>query len=301
MEKSVPFFSVVIPTYNRARMIAKAIESVLEQEFDNWELIIVDDGSTDNTKEVISKYTDGRIRYIYQDNTERSAARNNGINKAHGKYICFLDSDDYFLKDHLSSFYKTLEKNDFPEALLYCGFMEGRGDQLTPSTKPHFEGLNKVEEILLATVASQRVCIHSEILKEYQYDTRFRIAEDSELWSRIVEHYPLIYSDHNTVVINVHEERTVDFKNIFTYTENIELYQHIFDRDLNGQIGNSVRKQILGKAYFALGRSYEVNTKYLSMTGALLRSVLLLPSHRTKEKFYMIFRHFWLTKWLLKN
>lgn len=88
-------FSVIIPTYNRASMLPKAIESVLAQTYPNWELIIVDDGSTDNTKELVANFIekDGRIKYIYQENAERSAARNNGIKNAKGEYICFLEQN----------------------------------------------------------------------------------------------------------------------------------------------------------------------------------------------------------------
>ena len=76
-----PLFSIIIPTYNRAPMIGKAIESVIKQSFENWECIVIDDGSTDETKSVVAKYAqiDSRIRYCYQDNQERSVARNNGI------------------------------------------------------------------------------------------------------------------------------------------------------------------------------------------------------------------------------
>jgi len=95
-----PFFSIIIPTYNRASMIPKAIESVLQQTFVEWELIIIDDGSIDNTAEIVKTYTDSRIKYIWQENQERSVARNKGISIAKGRYICFLDSDNkYYEKD----------------------------------------------------------------------------------------------------------------------------------------------------------------------------------------------------------
>ena len=86
-------FSIIIPTYNRAAFLPKAIESVLAQTYTDWELIVVDDGSTDNTREVVAQYNDERIIYIYQENAERSAARNNGISQAKGDFICFMDSD----------------------------------------------------------------------------------------------------------------------------------------------------------------------------------------------------------------
>src|SRR5690554_3168461 len=93
-----PLFSIVIPTFNRASYITKAIESVINQTINDWELIIIDDGSSDNTFEVIKPYLlDQRIKYQYQINQERSIARNNAVKISLGEYICFLDSDDYYL------------------------------------------------------------------------------------------------------------------------------------------------------------------------------------------------------------
>jgi glycosyltransferase involved in cell wall biosynthesis len=89
----MPLISVIIPTFNRANFITKAIDSVLAQTYTNYEIIIVDDGSTDNTKDILKPYLD-KIRYIYQPNSGVSAARNVGIMTAIGKWIAFLDSDD---------------------------------------------------------------------------------------------------------------------------------------------------------------------------------------------------------------
>ena len=88
--------TVVIPTYNRAHLIKDAVESVLNQTYQDFELIVIDDGSTDNTREVLAIYKD-KLRYIYQENQGRSAARNHGIKLAQGEYIAFLDSSDYFI------------------------------------------------------------------------------------------------------------------------------------------------------------------------------------------------------------
>lgn len=95
----MPKTSVIITTYNCASFLPMAIDSVLNQTFQNFELIIVDDGSTDNTKEIVSKYkqsSDGRIKYLYQKNKGPSSARNTGLKAATGEYITFLDSDDYW-------------------------------------------------------------------------------------------------------------------------------------------------------------------------------------------------------------
>jgi len=102
---SSPFFSIIIPAYNRADRIIDTLESIKAQSFKDYELIIVDDGSTDNSKESITQYIASNNcenwHYHYKVNGERGAARNYGISKASGKWITFLDSDDRFYPDHL--------------------------------------------------------------------------------------------------------------------------------------------------------------------------------------------------------
>lgn len=97
-----PLISIIIPTYNRAKVIIRAIDSVIKQTYQNWELIVVDDGSSDNTKEVIQPWlADKRIHYFFKDKSGASSARNLGIDKCLGEYIAFLDSDDEFEKNKL--------------------------------------------------------------------------------------------------------------------------------------------------------------------------------------------------------
>ena len=104
--------SVIIPTYNRAHLIKRSAQSVLNQTYKNLELIIVDDGSTDNTKEVIDSLNDERIVYVKQENHGVSSARNTGINVANGKYIAFQDSDDIWHSDKLEKQINTLKQNN---------------------------------------------------------------------------------------------------------------------------------------------------------------------------------------------
>ncbi|HLF46080.1 MAG TPA: glycosyltransferase family 2 protein, partial [Chitinophagaceae bacterium] len=102
------FFSVIIPTYNRAHLIKETIDSVLRQTHPHFEIIIVDDGSTDDTKQVIENHfgKDARVIYFYKQNEERGAARNFGLKQAKGDYAVFLDSDDLMLSPYL----ETLDK-----------------------------------------------------------------------------------------------------------------------------------------------------------------------------------------------
>src|SRR5215468_416102 len=102
--------SVIIPAYNRADLIGETIQSVLNQTFDDFEIIIVDDGSTDSTKEVVSSF-DGPIKYLYQENRGRSCARNRGFEVSGGDYVCFLDSDDVLKPGMLERQVSLLDSN----------------------------------------------------------------------------------------------------------------------------------------------------------------------------------------------
>lgn len=110
IQNSPPKVSVIIPTYNRASFVIKAIESVLAQSFNDYEIIVIDDGSTDNTKEVLEPYR-GRIQYIHQENSGVSAARNAGIRLAKGDWIAFLDSDDEWMRDYLAKQVRCMDEN----------------------------------------------------------------------------------------------------------------------------------------------------------------------------------------------
>jgi glycosyltransferase involved in cell wall biosynthesis len=109
---NTPEISVVMPAYNAAKYLAEAIQSVLQQSFTSWELIVIDDGSTDNTAEIVMGFqADERIRLIKQANAGVSSARNAGINAATGNYITFLDADDIYLPENLLTKYETINSD----------------------------------------------------------------------------------------------------------------------------------------------------------------------------------------------
>lgn len=116
MNNSKPLVSIIIPTYNRVDItIATSIPSVLNQTYTNWELLIIDDGSTDNTKEVCKQLTekDQRIKYFYEENKGQGAARNLGIKEARGNYVLLLDSDDALLPDMITTIIKIIIDNNY--------------------------------------------------------------------------------------------------------------------------------------------------------------------------------------------
>lgn len=108
---NTPFFSIIVPLYNKERTVARCIESVLVQTCQDWELLLINDGSKDASGEAVARFTDPRIRYMEHENHGVSYTRNRGLREARGQYIHFLDADDYLLPDRLQNIYDAIEKD----------------------------------------------------------------------------------------------------------------------------------------------------------------------------------------------
>ena len=202
-------FSIIIPTYNRAAFLPKAIESVLNQTYTDWELIIVDDGSTDNTKDVVAKYSDSRIQYIYQNNAERSAARNNGIARANGDYVCFMDSDEYIDNDRLELLHKGIENSSNKDACFYTDIRFEGCENYIRKGKPFHFPINK-DELICFIIGAPQLCCSTEILRKHKFNSALSIGEDMELLFRITDEFPLVYVPNQATVVEVeHEGRSV--------------------------------------------------------------------------------------------
>ncbi len=241
----MPFFSVIIPTYNRAHLITGAISSVIVQSFGDWELLVIDDGSTDNTADIVSSFNDIRIKYFYQQNTERSAARNKGISKANGRFVCFLDSDDVWLPHHLQTMFDAVKKNDFKPALYFtvmrwCYDDGRRMDVLLPSP----ENQNPVEYVIKNQVGPPSQCLPREILQKHKFNTSLRVNEDVELNTRITNEYPLVQIPEVTLEIFIHAASTkFQFKEYIT--PQVEAMELIFaNPELKGKISRRFKRKI---------------------------------------------------------
>ncbi len=189
-----PTFSVIIPTFNRALTIGRAIDSVLGQTFTDWELIIVDDGSTDETKLIVSQYKDSRIIYFWQENQERSAARNQGVEIASSSWICFLDSDDAFMPHHLFSFYNGML--DFPGYDMYrTGFVIMDQEEVVKQSnvKPSSEFHNTYPNDYIFIYAFNR-----QVFKYEKFDERFIYIEDMHFLLRITSRFSYLQLPYHT-------------------------------------------------------------------------------------------------------
>lgn len=200
--------ALIIPTFNRGYCLSSTIQSVLQQTYFNWTLTIIDDGSTDNTKEVVASFNDARITYVYQENAERSAARNKGIAHTEAEWLCFLDSDDVLLPEHLHVLASFIENQKPSPGLIATGLITQQG-QITK--KKAFLALQKnvLEEIGSKFLIPTQVCVHRSVLEKDQFDVRFRLWEDTHLWLRIAAQYPVYQIEEYTAIQNLHEHGTV--------------------------------------------------------------------------------------------
>src|SRR5215211_4427423 len=115
-----PLFSIILPTYNRAYVLWRAVESVLAQTEDRWELLVVDDGSTDATPRLMEEFRDGRIRSVKTQNGGPSAARNLGWRMTHAPYVAYLDSDNIWRPEFLAAMLEAIKSRP-DKVLWYCG------------------------------------------------------------------------------------------------------------------------------------------------------------------------------------
>ncbi len=201
--ESKPFFSIVIPVFNRKNRIENAIESILNQEFTNWEIIIVNDASTDGTKEILDKIIHPQIRVIHNEvNLERCISRNIGIEHACGEFIGFLDSDDYHLPFHLSKFYNLIKSRNFEKAFYFSNaYNETESGERSERYCPNFDANNPYHYFLNFTVNPQRWAVHRSIFNQVKFDPKVIICEDMDTSMRIVAAgFPIYHLQERTTV-----------------------------------------------------------------------------------------------------
>lgn len=188
--------SVIIPTYNRKNTLPRAVESVLNQTYKPVEIIIVDDGSTDGTKEWFSEMYP-LVHYIYQVNSGVSSARNTGINSARGDWIALLDSDDEWLPDKLELQVKLLQNN---AELRFCHTNEiwiRNGVRINQRKKHQKYGGNIFKKCLdICRISPSSSLFHTSVIKDVGlFDESLDVCEDYDLWLRITAKYPVLFLD----------------------------------------------------------------------------------------------------------
>jgi len=182
-----PFFSVILTTYNRANLLPRAINSVMNQTLKNFELIVVDDCSIDNTPDVMKRYHNNKIKYVRnKQNLKLAEARNIGIKKSNGKWILFLDDDDEFTKDRLEEVYNQIIRDKNTYKVYFC--RDGSNGLHNDST---FVIYDDIWKLLMKgwTPPSSAQCFHIDALKKINYlDTDILSGIDHDIWFKLGKH-----------------------------------------------------------------------------------------------------------------
>jgi len=204
------YFSVIIPTYNRAGFIRRTIQSVLYQQYKNFEVIIVDDGSTDNTEEVISNFEFSNLFYFKTPNLERGAARNFGIAKAKGDYITFLDSDDILYNNYLSNAAESLNRLGLP-VFFHQGYEIKKLDGKVLEKQNQFISDDLKQLAKGNHLSCIGVFIRRDVTGKFHFnsDRNLSGSEDWELWLRLAANFGLKTDQRISAALIVHDSRSV--------------------------------------------------------------------------------------------
>jgi len=198
----MPRVSVIIPTFNRFQKVVRAIESVLNQSIKDFEIIVVDDGSTDNTNQALARYISS-IKYIRQPvNRGVSAARNIGIKSSTAPWVAFLDSDDYWLNEKLSVQIEFVDQNPGAVACQTEEIWIRNGRRINPKRR-HKKPSGDIfkQSLKLCLVSPSSVILKRSLFKEVGlFDETLPAAEDYDLWLRISCRYPIYLIDKGLVV-----------------------------------------------------------------------------------------------------
>lgn len=251
----MPYFSIVIPTYNRAHLIHETLETVLKQTFTDWECWVVDDGSKDNTKEVVEHFSqkDSRIKYLYQQNAERGAARNNGYAHSKGKYLCFLDSDDHFYPNHLATLHREIQLKNETVALFFTNaMMKDENGVLSERECPDIKNIPVFDYILRYTFNPARVAVHRNIIEKHKFDPTIPGLEDLDLWLRIALHYPIYQINERTILYNLHSE-TYTIGDLKRFEKEEINFKYIFSKpELKGKLNPQLCNRLLSMCHYHL-------------------------------------------------
>lgn len=196
----MPFFSIIIPLFNKENFIENTLKSVLNQSFIDFEVLIINDGSSDKSEEKVLEFKDSRIHYFYQENGGVSVARNFGIAKAQSDYITFIDADDYWYPNFLQEMFENIGR--FPELKVFSAAIEVEtSKKVFPSSysivkTADCQIVNYFEASFKETVICTSCAVfHKSVFeKTGNFDIQLKSGEDTDLWIRIGLIYPVLFS-----------------------------------------------------------------------------------------------------------
>lgn len=263
--------SIVMPAYNSEKYISNAIESVLSQSYTDWELIIVDDGSTDLTPEIIDEYAekDNRIKVFHRENAGVSAARNFALQNIYGEYVTFIDSDDLYYVDRLKIMYSVFEQHPRCDAV-FADFKEFRGDLKENETEV-LDKTELIEEDILKNVISDTkkhfVCnamLKAEIAKKKRF-APLRFAEDFCYFRDCARHFKQIASLDEVLYFYRRDNENAMTGSFFTekyVSDYMKLVENIYGFCKTYGLEDGFYKKMVAREYSQSGMRIRKSTSY---------------------------------------
>ncbi|TVT38271.1 glycosyltransferase family 2 protein [Hymenobacter setariae] len=252
MSLTSPFFSIIIPTYNRAELIAATLRSVQTQDFAGFEVLVVDDGSEDNTADIVRPFmADARFQYLPKANAERGAARNYGLDHAQGEYAIFLDSDDLLHSNHLGTLHATITSQQILPDFIATKYDFDRDGQRRPSDMaPLPAGPLGFETFLAGNVLACNVCVRRQnpTLYKFEEDRRYAAVEDWMFMLQNTQHGAAVQLvDAVTLTMNDHDQRSMRADNQ-GLIRRLALAADWMQQHLT--LAPSQRSRLLGRVYY---------------------------------------------------
>jgi glycosyltransferase involved in cell wall biosynthesis len=289
------FFSVIIPTYNRGELVTKTINSVLSQQDVDFELLIVDDGSTDNTRQIIEKIsqTDDRIKYFYQENSERAVARNFGAKQSSGQFLIFLDSDDCFIDNyHLLKIKNVIDDQTEKDVFYFTGATINSNNQTSVLTREISDKeLFSIDFFIFESVIPARVCLPKLFFDKFSFDSRCIVVEDTVLWTQLLQCYKVKYIPIFSVEYNLHDGNSVNINKQNAYYKRLKGLKVLYNKLPVGKLIPFKSRNIsLSKCYYGIYEFYQINNKSFISKLWILVSLLKYPKVDFKHKLKLLFR-----------
>lgn len=272
---NAPKVSVIIPTYNRAQILSRAIKSVLNQTFQDFELIVVDDGSVDNTRQLVVRFQerDSRVNYIWQESSGGVASpRNTGIQHARGAYIAFLDDDDEWMPQKLEkqvALFQSSTKQNL--GCVGCSFVDiniNNGKMAVIQAPKRASMFRKLLEecFLLPSAAVLKREVFSEV---GLFDERAVLCEDRDMWIRLAQKYDLHFVDEVLCKRYIHGD---NISETFHYEKVIKSLQYLITKHMscyeNYPMSYSKQLRYLGTLYVRAGDIKSARTCFMSSINA---------------------------------
>ena len=297
-----PLFSIIVPAYNYGHLLSRAIESVLQQSRDDWDLTVINDGSTDNTNDVVNSLLNKghSFSYIEQANSGLASTRNNGIQISKGQYLIFLDADDEMMPGALEHFRQAIHSS--PSTAMFIGghisvLSSGKFKSHIPTVLKNKKGLLKsylLDKSL--TISNGATAMRRDIFDRYLYPEDFKSTEDIPMFSFVLANYPIETVPDNIIYIHKHDN---SLRHNTSHAKNIgmQLVDEVFSEQRIPIDYQWLKKPYASQRALSLFRTFYLANDYTEARKYYLKAIQIMPKSIFRTSYLRKFIHTLKPKW----